>query len=154
MILCLGRCKQMSAHSGREFITDKSQDWWANILLRKVSSKSMGEGLLSGARMTQRQLHHQKPPLPTAWVGGHSQKLGTSGSLHSLQIAQQVGECSFQMIGWSEPLPVSSAGLCFFQGVQPVWVSVVLIAYIYLGREGARGDRASWDGKHPSEAFP
>ena len=47
-----------------------------------VTYKNIGEGLLTGAEMTQRQLHHQSQPENS----DSSQKLGTWKTLHSLQI--------------------------------------------------------------------
>ena len=51
----------------------------------------MGEGSLTGAKLTQRQLHHQSPPQH----GRQLTELGACSVLHGLQAAQQVEECLF-----------------------------------------------------------
>lgn len=61
-----------------------------------VIYSNMGQSLLTGAKMTQRQLYITKG-LHTN-MGNSSQKLETQGTLHSLQVVQQVGELSFQGI--------------------------------------------------------
>ena len=71
-----------------------------------VTYRNMGEGSCTGAEMTQRQLYHQGPP-QHEW---QLTNLETWSTLHSLQAAQQVGECPFRVT-----LPGSSAGFCFFQ---------------------------------------
>lgn len=52
----------------------------------------MGEGLPTEPEMTQRQLLY-KAPLST---GDSSKNLGSCSIPHSLQAAQQIGECPFQ----------------------------------------------------------
>ena len=57
-----------------------------------ITYRSMGEGLLTRAEMTQRQLHHQGP---SSWVTAHK-NWETWSKLYSFQAVQQVGMCSFQ----------------------------------------------------------
>lgn len=52
-----------------------------------VTYRNMGEGFLTGAEITQRQLPHHSPPQP----GDSSQELETRSTLHSLQATQQAG---------------------------------------------------------------
>ena len=66
-----------------------------------VTYRNMGEGLLTGAEMTQRQLHHQSPPS----MGDSSQKLELR------ETAQPVDGSK----GWRMSFPGTSVGLNFFQ---------------------------------------
>lgn len=59
----------------------------------KITYRNVGDGLLRGAEMTQRQLPHQRPPS----IGDSPQNLEAGSTLHSLQSAQQVGQCPFQV---------------------------------------------------------
>lgn len=81
--------------------------------------RDVGEGLLTGTEMTQREAASPNPTL----VWEKSQELEIWSTQHSLLAAQQVGECSFSVaqlvctslmkLGWL--FPVSSwADLCSF----------------------------------------
>lgn len=83
----------------------QSSTWWIMSFIG-VTYRNMGEGSCTGAEMTQRQLYHQGPP-QHEW---QLTNLETWSTLHSLQAAQQVGECPFRVT-----LPGSSAGFCFFR---------------------------------------
>jgi hypothetical protein len=60
-----------------------------------VTYRNMGEGFLTGAEMTQRQLG-----LTTAHpsMGDSSQELETRSTLHSLQAAPQAGQGPFPVV--------------------------------------------------------
>lgn len=82
--------------------------WFCGRLL----TRNIGERLLTGVEMIQRQLIHQNSPQYT-W---HLTKLGTWCTPHSSQVASSSG--------WAMPLPSDSlgkslpgisSGLCFFQ---------------------------------------
>lgn len=66
----------------------------------------MGEGLLIGAEMIQRRLHHQSLPQH----GRQLTELGTWSTL-SLQTDQQAGEWPFQSPPWLVCLPGSPLSL-------------------------------------------
>ena len=66
-----------------------------------VTYRNMSEGLLTGAEMTQRQLHRQSLPS----IGDSSQKLGT------WKTAQHVDGSK----GWRMSIPGASVGLNFLQ---------------------------------------
>ena len=67
-----------------------------------VNYRSMDEASLTGAEMTQRQLHRQSHP-----TMGDRQltKLGIWSALHSLQGPLQAGEALSRSLGWFKPLP-------------------------------------------------
>lgn len=58
-----------------------------------------GEGFLTGAEMTPRQLHHQKP---TSCYDG-SQKLGTCSALYSLQLKRLKNLSQATQLAWAAP---------------------------------------------------
>ena len=57
-----------------------------------VTYRNMGKGLLSGAEMPHKQLHHQSPS--QHWW--HLPKMGTWSSLYNRNTTQQVGQCPLQ----------------------------------------------------------
>lgn len=74
-----------------------------------VACRNTGERILTGTQKTEEQLHYQS-------MCDSSQKGETGSTLHSLQRAQDVGECPFsRLFSWPVPLPDNSPGFCFFQ---------------------------------------
>lgn len=59
-----------------------------SIIFIKVAYRNTGEWFLTGADITQRQLHHRSP-IQHEW---QLTKLGTCSTLQSLQAVQQIGE--------------------------------------------------------------
>jgi hypothetical protein len=68
----------------------------------RVIYRNMGEELLTGAEMTQRQQHLQAH----SSMDNSSQKLR---AWSTLQVARQVGDCCSGCLSWAKPLPAQSS---------------------------------------------
>lgn len=100
---------RLGAHDRPKYGRHQSPNWWTSKFYSGYYM-NVNEGLLTGAGISQRQLHDQSPLLHE-W---QPIKLETCSILHSLQAAQGVESILSRCFSWWEPLPGSSAGLCFF----------------------------------------
>lgn len=126
---------------GREPVADQSMDVTEVPCGKSVSLLRLLTRVWVGVTYRSKRLKDScvtNPPPPPVWLTAH-EKLETWSSLHNWQAAHQVGECPYWWLDWSESLPGSSAGLCFFQASlfeSLLRILAVFIAYILSRRKG------------------
>ena len=86
----------------------------------------MGEGLLTRAKMTQRQLHYQSPSQHRR----QPPKLSRCTAYRQLSRLENVPS---RCLSWCKPLPDTWAGICFFQAVDLASESL-LLSFLPSGR--------------------
>ena len=105
--LFLGSCDECLLTPDREPRAEQSRDttkvpFGESVSCIGATHRSVCEGLVIEAEMTQKQLHHLSPPQDE----DSSPKLRAWSSLCSLRAAQQIRQCPF----WVAPLVSASSG--------------------------------------------
>lgn len=114
---------RQGAHDRLRYGYHRSPACWTNGLYLG-SLTEVQWVVTSRSRNVSNKLHHQGPPQH----GWQLRSPGTWSPLNSLQAARRVILSS--CLSWSQPLPSSSDGCCFFQAA--VWSRSLLCSLTYL----------------------